>query len=279
MKYTPAWYASPINLPERTIGKFSIRHRIVEGQTPVVGARQAYTRGTTPLMAKLKEPLRVHELHEEGHGLWMTDLPEELNQIEEMLYHVKPQGRVLVGGLGLGIVAKRLTEIKGVTDITVVERAAEVIELCHTPGYRIVHGDILTFIQEPNRIPYDYCLLDTWGGTNETTWWNKVLPLRRAIRQRWGRKPVIHCWAEDIMWGQVQRALVITKDKKKMLQLHNATSGKKPLTLADCRHWYYKYFPVDFTATQANWFLKNVGSEAWEKKYGAMIDKTYKELK
>lgn len=274
--YKHAWYKSPIDLPERTIGKFSIKHRVVTGKTPVVGARQAYTRGLRPLNAKLSEPLLVHELHEGGHGLWMTDLPEELNQIEEMLHTVKPQGRVLVGGLGLGIVAERLA-ILG-CDVTVVERSRAIIKLCATsPGYTTVCDYIEAFLKgnhPRHQTPYDFYLLDTWCGTSEATWWGNVMPLRRAIRNRWGSKPIIHCWAEDIMLGQVQQSLVIDEMKKEMLRLHNAdTNNKKKFTLQDCRRWYYKYFPVDMTPAQANWFLENVGTKAWEHKYGKMIDK------
>ncbi len=72
--YQPAWHKSPIDLPQKTIGKFSVKHRVVTGKTPVIGMRQAYTRGISPLNAKLDKPLLIHELHEKEHGLWMTDL-------------------------------------------------------------------------------------------------------------------------------------------------------------------------------------------------------------
>lgn len=275
MTYQPACYKSPIDLPEKIVGNFSVRHRIITGKTPVIGARQAYTRGVWPLNAKLNEPLLIHELHEEGYGLWMTDLPEELNQIEEMLYNAKPQGEVLVGGLGLGIVAKRLTEISGVTGVTVIERSRPVIKLCANGAYRTICSDIMKYLtsQDFHQVPFDFYLLDTWGGTNESTWWNTVMPLRRAIRNRWGNKPVIHAWAEDIMIGQVKRSLAIDDMKRKMLQLHNAEIGKKKLTPQDCRTWFYKYFPVNITPKQADWFLAQIGTVAWEKRYGKMIDR------
>ena len=284
--YQPAWYKSPIDLPEKTIGRCSIKHRVVTGKTPVIGTRQAFTRGISTLNAKLNEPLLIHELHEKDHGLWMTDLPEELNQIEEMLYNVKPQGRVLVGGLGLGIVAKRLTEIPGITNVTVVEKSKAVINLVLPQTRKSVAEaalrvniwceDIACYLADSTTPRFDFYLLDTWGGTNESTWWNTVMPLRRAIRNRWGNKPVIHNWAEDIMLEQVKQSLVIDDMKKEMLRLHNADIGKKKLTLQDCRTWFYKYFPVDMTPAQADWFLAHVGETSWEKKYGVMIDKVTK---
>lgn len=84
------------------------------------------------------------------------------------------------------------------------------------------------------------------------------------------------------MLGQVRQALVIDGVKHQMLELHNADlkkRGKKPLPLQACRRWYYKHFPVDFTEAEADWFLKHIGTKAWEKKYGVMIDKTYREMK
>jgi hypothetical protein len=256
MTYQPAWYPSPIALPEQTIGKFSIRHRFEKGSTPVVGMRQAYTRGIGTVTAKLSKPLRIHELYKtNGNGtdqLLMTDLPEELNQIEEMLYNVKPQGRVLVGGLGLGIVARRVAEIVGVESVTVVEISRSVIQLCAPKGtanFRTVRADILKFLTT-HKEPFDFYLLDTWGGTNEMTWWGTVLPLRRAIRQRWGKKPVVHCWAEDIMWGQVKRQLM-----------------QCPIP-----HWYYVKELLHMSDRQAEQFLAEAGLPTWEKRYGKAID-------
>jgi hypothetical protein len=250
MAYKAAWYASPINLPEKVIGKFSIQHRVITGETPIIGARQALLRGLTPVSAALKNPLRIHELHEEGLGLWMTDLPEELNQIAEMLQTVKPRGHVLIGGHGLGIVAKALLSRLGVSSVTVVERSWEVISLCRAPGYTVFCSDIVKAIQESDRC-FDYYLLDTWCGTSETTWWTEVLPLRRIIRQRWGRKPKIHCWAEDIMWGQVGQALL------------------RP----NARHWRHKYLPTVMSAAEVTRFQTDAGLPTWEKRYAEKLDK------
>lgn len=250
--YQPAWYPSPIKLPARTVGKFSVRHRIVRGETPVVGTRQAFTRGIKPWMAKLNKPLRIHELRED-ESLLMTDLPEELNQIAEMLYDVNPHGRVCVGGLGLGLVAESLATREGVDKdfLTVVELHTAVVKLCGTPHYRIVFSDILKYLRA-HPTPFDYYLLDTWCGTSENTWWKTVLPLRRAIRQRWGRKPVIHCWGENIMWGQVKRQLMRPEMPP---------------------HWYYQKPLCHMTPIQAELFLQYAGLPDWEKQYGAVLDR------
>ncbi len=251
--YTPTWFPSPIKLPARRSGRMKIRHRMIQpGQSvPIVGMRQALTRKITPVSGRVEKAIRVHELVEDGHGIWMTDLPEELNQIAEMLYNVNPRGRVLVGGLGLGILAATVAAHPGVTSVTVIERSAEVIELCQQPGYTVVQKDIKTYL-ELSAQPVDYYLLDTWTATSEGTWWADVMPLRRIIRQRWGRKPVIHCWAEDIMLGQI---------------LGTLTTGVP--------HWYYKALPLPMSTAEARRFVTNVGLPGWERKYGLAVDNAF----
>ena len=77
----------------------------------------------------------------------------------------------------------------------------------------------------------------------------------------------------NIEQGQVKQALVVDDMKKLILQLHNADIGKKKMSLQDCRAWHHKHFPVDITPAQADWFMEHVGTKAWEKKYGAVVDK------
>lgn len=245
IKYRPKLYISPLRLPAGRSGKVEVRHNIAKKGTslPVIGIRQGFVRGITPVMAKMQEDRIVHELHSDGQGMWMTDLPEELNQIGELIHTVAPHGRVLVGGLGLGILANVLADS---CDVTTVEINKDIIKLCARPGYRTIHGDIKQYLEETKE-EYDFYLLDTWQLTNEGTWWSTVMPLRRIIRNRWGRTPVIHCWAEDIMRGQVER------------------------TLQGQPHWYYEGIaplnPVD-----ARSFTRNVGTPRWEKRWGAIVD-------
>lgn len=267
MTYTHKWYHSPIDLPVQGVGNMQIRHRIIPKgeEIPIVGLRQAITRGIRPIVGTTEKPLVIHELVE-GRGsdvsLWMTDLPEELNQIAEMLYNVDPSGRVLVGGLGLGILARTVAQRDGVTDVVVVERSTDVIKLCAPPNsdgadglatFKAVQSDIYKYLRTTKE-KFDYYLLDTWTGTSESTWWTEVLPLRRVIRKRWGISPEIHGWAEDIMWGQIYRSL----------------TGKPP-------HWHYTYLPVPMSHDEAVAFLNMAGSSWWEKQYGKGIDRYVKE--
>lgn len=251
--YEHQWYTSPLKLKEGESGKARISHRIIpKGEkVSIVGPRQAILRGITPVSGTVQKPLRVHQLSHVDHGLWMTDLPEELNQIGELMHTVKPCGRVLIGGLGLGILAHAVS--RGSDQVVVIERDKDVIQLCAGRGYTVIEADIGEYLRTSTE-RFDFYLLDTWQGTNEATWWSQVLPLRRAIRQKWGSKPVVHCWAEDIMQGQIFRSLAM----------------KPP-------HWYYTGLPMPMPQGVARRFLSNVGLPAWEKAYGAAVDKQLSE--
>jgi hypothetical protein len=246
-KYEPQFFRSPISIPASKSGKVEVTHRALTDSAIIVGMRQAILRGMNPVKARLSSPLTIHELRE-GGSIWMTDLPEELNQIGEMLHDVQPHGRVLVGGLGLGIVAKMVSENQDVDEVIVVERNADVIKLCEdASAYEVVHSDIYKYMKK-HKEPFDFYLLDTWAGTSENTWWTEVLPLRRTIRQRFGPKPVIHCWAEDIMIGQVKQVLC-----------------------GPHRVWKYEGFPL-MSEVEVEIFLSSIGLPSWEKKYGKIID-------
>lgn len=246
LKIKPALCASPISLPERKVGKFEIKHTQIEDEAIVIGLRQALMRGVRPVKAILPEPILIHELVETDRGVWMTDLPEELFQIAEAIADFQPKGKVLVGGLGLGILAKTLTQQPGVEQVTVVEINKDVINLCATKDYEVINADIFKFLSSTDRA-FDYYMLDTWTGTGEGDWWTNVLPLKRTIQAKWGRQK-IWCWAEDIMTGQVKSQLMYS-----------------------AKHWHYKDLPAAMSNTEINFFLSSMGTKKWEKKYAHLL--------
>lgn len=246
--YTSRLYRSPIRIRPGKSGSFTVERAVVEGSTPIVGFRQAILRGLPPVTAKLAGPLTYHRLVEDG-AVWMTDLPEELNQIGELVETLRPRGRVLVGGLGLGVLAKAVANRSTVEQVTVIELSEDVINLCtpkHAP-YTVVQADIATYLAEHEE-PFDFYLLDTWAGTGELTWWSEVMPLRRIIRQRFGARPVVHCWAEDIMLGQVEKSILLGN-----------------------RIWKYKGFPEEVDDALLDRFVNDVGLPEWEREFAAVV--------
>jgi hypothetical protein len=270
----PQLYASPISLPEGRSGRFAVKYNYFKpGEVAVVSLREALLTGRKPVSVKLPVPLRVHELVErrggDTEGVWMSDEPLELRQAADWILGVQPRGKVLVGGLGLGIVATWLAERKGITDVVVVEREQDVINLVqpHQRGYTVLHSCIFEFLKTTPRWWWDFAFLDTWQGTNEATWWDTVMPLRRIIGNRFGKKRV-HCWAEDMMLGQVRRAFLLG-NRSFMEQLH--TVDKAAPVEGPFRHWYYEGFPEEMTQEEVTDFVTNVGLPAWEARWASCL--------
>jgi len=251
----PVLYKSPISLPEARSGSMQIRHKIIQGRIPIVGARQAILRGLNPVYITLTEPLQIHELVEDETSVWMTDRPEELNQIGEMVNTINPKGNCLVGGLGLGILAECLRTRRGVETVTVVERSPDVINLCWREGddCDIHEGDITQFLQTCSQ--FDHYFLDTWQETREATWWTQVMPLRRIIANRFGIQNV-WCWAEDIMLGQC----------------------KDSATRQAGLNWFYEVLPKDPSTKVIQEFFDQVGLPDWEEQYGEKMNDLMKEF-
>ena len=253
-----------MRFPARRIGPITIDVEHETDAVPIVGFRSAMLTGRQQcsVRASKQHPIRIHRLREKGIGTWMTDSPEELQQVEDFLYRAKPQRgqRMCVGGLGLGIVATRLTQLGAI--VTAVERRRAIIHAVagwttaarRRQPYRVICSDIAKYLRRCE--PFDAYYLDTWQGTSENTWWSNVLPLRRLIGQRFGVVP-IYCWAEDMMLGQVVASIRRTFD-------HEAATGTP-------RHWHMAHLPAD---TDVLRFVgPAMGTPAWEAQYGTAVDR------
>jgi hypothetical protein len=153
------------------------------------------------------------ELYDEARGVWMTDLPIEQRQMEAQTEGL--EGRVLVGGLGLGVVVRILLETDLVDDITVVESDQRIIDLVGPTlldefgdeSLEIIHADLFNFLRErdPDAAAWDCAFFDIWQSDGESTFHEVVVPLRElAVPHVDGR---IACWNEDVMRGQLALGL------------------------------------------------------------------------
>ena len=98
--------------------------------------------------------------------LEMSDTPEERKT--NMLFVKKAKGRVLIGGLGVGMVLEAILRKPEVTHVTVVEANFDVMELVgphvgkgHKRKLTIVPGDIFTW-NPPEGAKYDTVYFDIW---------------------------------------------------------------------------------------------------------------------
>ena len=253
---------SPISLAESSVGAISITHRYVDC-ADIVSEREAFTTGKRALRVKFDKPLRIHELREEGRGVWMTDLPIELRQMWDDMRALQPSSKVLIGGLGLGIVATwAATHWPSVDRVDVAEINPEVAQLISRKDspYNVIVGDIMDLLRR-RRWSWDCAYLDMWQGTGESAWWDEIFPLRRLIANRFGKQRVAFR-AERMMWGQIIRHW--THPDEANFRLLGMNADWHP-------HWYYRT-ERPLSRGETLWFLRNVGTVTWERKYGKLYE-------
>lgn len=197
-----------LQIPEARSGKFAVRHRHYPEGTKfsTTTARTAIFAQHVPIEVIATTPVVVHELCE-GDGVWMTDLPIEQFQIDPMLDSMR--GRVLVGGLGLGYAAQTLARMRSVTEVVVIEKSPEVIELVarHVKGtgrrkVRVIEADLHVWLRDNQHERFDWAFYDIWAPDGERVFFEHVVPLRRLTGTICDPEHV-RCWNEDVMRGQL----------------------------------------------------------------------------
>lgn len=147
----------------------------------------------------------------------MSDTPMERRTCLDFVRAAR--GRVLVGGLGIGMTLVAIAAKPEVSSITVVELSEDIIQLVWPqidglPGMGKVvleNADVLSY--EPARAAYDTVWLDIWGDISGDNW-EQMKALRKRFRpslkddtcwmQCWRADDVKRAAAEDRRWGQGQ---------------------------------------------------------------------------
>jgi hypothetical protein len=166
---------------ERHCGRFTIRNITVTDWEGWLSEAQLIGRMIPP-----GKYTCIYEHHEEGPAtLWMSDTPAEVLGHYEFLKAA--HGRILVLGLGLGIVVQHLLPKRCVTSIDVIELNSDVIKLVSPfitdPRVRIYQGDGLQV--RPSQTgggEWDVMFADIWpriSGENH--------PDMIRIRKKYGR--------------------------------------------------------------------------------------------
>lgn len=115
----------------------------------------------------------------------MSNTPSE---IQDFIYFVnRAEGRVLVNGLGIGVLLKALLNKPEITHITVIEKSEDVIELV-APTYlkdkrvNIICADALEYFPEKG-IKYDFAWHDIWDAICSDN-----LPEMKLLHRRYGKR-------------------------------------------------------------------------------------------
>lgn len=205
-KTNPRRYVNRIDVPAGRIGDFEVVHEILPAGKPISdGTARTQLFGQPLNTFRFAKDTRWHRLRSDSDGTWMTDLPVEQRQMESAAGALR--GRVLVGGLGLGVIPTMVPT--RVTEIVVVERAPEVIRLveeaarlrCKTK-LTVVEADLFEYLKH---LPQDFdtAFFDIWQGDGEATLFSTVLPLLDLAKQSNKIKRRPFCWNEDVMRGQL----------------------------------------------------------------------------
>lgn len=126
----------------------------------------------------------------------------------------KAHGKVLIGGLGIGMVLLAIQDKPEVSEILVVEKYQEVIDLVKdqlplNDKVTVIQGDVFEYVPEDT---YNTIYLDIWNNANSRAVYEEQRPLRMRYRKylvpksedpnRW-----IDCWMykhnrdQDFNWG------------------------------------------------------------------------------
>jgi len=211
-------YSLPYYLPERKSHKCSITIDFKKPGTtlPVVSMRNSLFMGLPMVSLKVDRPLGIHTLKQEGMGTWMTSMPQEIEQHSRQLTGMS--GRVLVGGLGLGLAVAYLEGNEDVTEIVCVEKSQSIIHMVlpfmPKKKTKVINMDLFKYLESqraiticnpPAKETFDHAFYDIWCPTGETVHSKYVIPLRK-LSQGLIPQENIQCWNEDEMIGQLALA-------------------------------------------------------------------------
>ncbi|MDV5550690.1 hypothetical protein QM162_00100 [Enterobacter hormaechei] len=99
-----------------------------------------------------------------GWDVVMSNTPMEIRTCQDFLE--RATGRVLINGLGLGMVLHAILQKEDVTHVTVIEKEQDVINLvaasfANDPRVEIIHADAMMYCP-PAGVTYNACWHDIW---------------------------------------------------------------------------------------------------------------------
>jgi len=166
------WETIASIIPAQEFGKFRIKKKpLKKGSYLDMGDVMGYD------YAFFLQDVYITVLEEHGYiepckwQVWMSDSPAEYYAMWELNARVQPS-RVLIGGLGLGILTNIIANRKDITKITVVELSPEIITTIkpHIPAWvEIVRADFIDYFHRAElvRDQYDTIIVDIFSGNRE----------------------------------------------------------------------------------------------------------------
>lgn len=181
----------------------------------------AFVKVEKPIPLMLLQEFRDGEWHD-----WMADTPMDYTALQKMAGAA--HGRVLTSGLGLALVTHELVKNPNVSEVTIVERSPEVVQLVsqYLPKekVRLVLGDLWGFVEKDDT-EWGMAIVDIWvtKGKEEHTrvFQEHVLPASNYMRAKYPNTTMaFHGFAEVTDVELVEPHPVIKRWKQK-----NKTQG------------------------------------------------------
>ena len=128
-----------------------------------------------------------------------TDTPME--KVTNRDFIENAHGRVLIGGLGIGLTLLPIMEKEDVSEITVVEYNKDVIDLIKpqlqlNSKVKIVQGDVFNYV--PSRA-FNTIYMDIWSSVNSEVYFDEMEPLLdyyQNFLDEEDENTFLHCWCE-----------------------------------------------------------------------------------
>lgn len=155
-----AWDTPATRYPLEKVGRAKITRKQLKGFFLMEGVRgysKYYVKNSIPVTS-----LKI------GKETVMIDDPLQWYGMQDLARHCK--GKVMLGGLGMGLILHALQDNRDVTEIHIIENNCDVIELMFDnlpkdPKWKIIPEDVYLYLDHYARgQKYDTVVLDTWWG-------------------------------------------------------------------------------------------------------------------
>ena len=151
-------------LQERTIGDFSLNKVTLTKEIVEFAKFRARFHGDYYEVFDLKPGTYMRLMH--NREIIMSNTPMEIRTTKEIID--KANGKVLLAGLGIGLIILPIQEKNNVKSVIIIEKHKEVIDLVAdqlplNKKIRIIHADIFEWLPE-EREKFDTIYFDIWSG-------------------------------------------------------------------------------------------------------------------
>ncbi|MCX6709928.1 MAG: hypothetical protein NTV63_03190 [Candidatus Woesearchaeota archaeon] len=175
--------------------RFSIRKIVIDYGPEWKKKYERYANAVGFYDGKIEPGEYVNLYDKKANHVMMSNTPMEFYTNYEFIK--KSRGNVLIGGLGLGLIALFVEKKPEISSITIVEKHPEIIELILSQikfesKVLIEHSDIFNFAPKER---YDTVYIDIWNDVCRTNY-DEMKELKRKYSRCLNESGFIACWRE-----------------------------------------------------------------------------------